>query len=505
MATSHPAERLRAFFAEKRREVYFRAQRELEDEATKKKTAKTKKFCVAEEEAKYSEANLGRCLGFVKELEAKFAGDATTASAFVDLMRAFLTRGSLEEVAGVAVALFDGELLESFASIVGSTADDIRTLHEAKPQQQKKRGRKPSDKSSPGGGAPASKKLKKTSSSKVTWRVDEDERMGSFFLHEGERSLEAVARVDAWSLKEESEERSYRGTLLLGARQGTLVEVTGLPQHLSDDLVTVLKLCEPLPSSWNETLRGGSSSIFRTAAKKLDLDRKLDPAWTDRFGRVVWALDKATEPPWPATILDPRGFEDDALLDRASNLVGKKHVVRFFGLPLASSLGFVLVNKLSPFVSAIEHSARASLIKRQSSRNNFLEACRLAEAAVNLNDRSRTKLPAPGDVVRVTYDGDPTAYLCNVHLNDADGSMFVTSDQFSGEDKAGIPFCPDEDDWAFLPSSSDDAAAADVVGQQPPPPSSSSEEAAPPPPAAAAADVPAPPADDGDETDIEEA
>mmetsp|Transcript_8285 Transcript_8285/g.25599 ORF Transcript_8285/g.25599 Transcript_8285/m.25599 type:complete len:455 (+) Transcript_8285:71-1435(+) len=268
MATSHPAERLRAFFAEKRREVYFRAQRELEDEATKKKTAKTKKFCVAEEEAKYSEANLGRCLGFVKELEAKFAGDATTASAFVDLMRAFLTRGSLEEVAGVAVALFDGELLESFASIVGSTADDIRTLHEAKPQQQKKRGRKPSDKSSPGGGAPASKKLKKTSSSKVTWRVDEDERMGSFFLHEGERSLEAVARVDAWSLKEESEERSYRGTLLLGARQGTLVEVTGLPQHLSDDLVTVLKLCEPLPSSWNETLRGGSSSIFRTAAKK---------------------------------------------------------------------------------------------------------------------------------------------------------------------------------------------------------------------------------------------
>ena len=450
-----PALRLRAFFEEKRREVYFRAQREAVETTTTFGTGEEQEEKAA---SKYSEARLKKMLGFVGELESM--GDSVSASAFVDLMRAYLTRGSAAEVAGLGASLFghDEGLLKTFSDFVSVSPAEVLALEKKKKPAKRGPGRP--------AGATANtnveQKRQKVVKQKKVWRVEGDEKLGHYFFMPGKSRAElaAICRVDAFTHEEsktadEVKKKAYRGTVILGPQQGTLVETTE-DVLFYPELLSVLKLCEDLPSDatttadWTLSIAGGSNAAFVAAAKRYKLDAQLQNlrGWSDSFGTLVWAQDKASEPPWPSLILDPRLLEDDSpIADRAANLLGKKHIVRFLGMPQASSLGFIAPKKLEPLTTTDAHSSEIDNLKRIAQKAAFQEALKLADNI--LKRPNHNKIPVPGDILIVNYDGDDTQYRCTLKLNPLDGSLFVTSLQFPPEDQIGIPFSPDEDEWTF--------------------------------------------------------
>lgn len=456
------AERLRLFFEERRRDVSYRHRTEEEKK---------------EDAEKFSDANFERYLDFIKVIEERFVRAEPTiiSIAFVDLIKAYLTRASLADICGVASRLFGDEIdiLNEFAAIVGTTMEQVEAMRRAE-KPKRSVGRPPKavkvEKKRklvvPAAKAPPKKKKKK--SEDVVWHTDGDDQVGCYFLHQGEKMLEKLARVDAWAVESglEAAKVLYRGTIILGPKQGTLVEAAELP-FVNEDLASVLKHCDNFdPEDMNKKFKGLNLPMVITAAKKIKLFTKLSSEeWTAQFNNVVWAQDKATEPPWPAEILDPRNLDDDALIDRAAALVGKKHIVRFLGLPHDKSLGFVVPKRLSPFTSSEEHVGEVNSIKRLASRHAFTTACQDADRRIGRAPKNG-RVPVAGDLVNVRYDGDPTTYLCKIQKNPVDGSLMVFCDQFPPEDQAGIPFCPNEDEWTF-PDGDDDPDATD--DDEPPP------------------------------------
>ncbi|KAJ8603851.1 hypothetical protein CTAYLR_000299 [Chrysophaeum taylorii] len=359
--------------------------------------------------------------------------------AVVNVMKAFHTRGDRAEVAGVGLKLLgdDEALLSEFAEFVGSrTLDELRraAAQAAAATTKRKKGAASSSSST------AAKKTK-PETVETTWRVEGDDVLGHFFARDG-----SLARVDAWTRRQGR--KHYRGTLLLGAQRGNLVEVSDTVLNELGHSAKVEDHLRAIPDF--ETLAGADAPLVRGAAEKLALAAKIEaqPGWSAMFEAVVWAQDKPTEPKWPAIVLDPIALDDPKLRRRAIKFLGAKHLVRFLGFPQSSSLGFVAPASLSPYADHDPEIDKAAKLARKP-RARFEDA--VNEAKVLTRKPAQNRAPPPlGAKIGVTYLGDDRVYACTVVRDPDTGELSVRSPDFGPDEPDTIPFDPNEDDWRPL-------------------------------------------------------
>lgn len=410
-------------------------------------------------------------VALVKKVEE---GDAETATALVNVLKAFYMGGLAVEVGKVGLEILceDTESSVEFAELLGyGSIEELReeaakfallsaskraagaskkpkaTTENSKPEGKSKRARtegKPESKS---------KRSKGDAESKVIWRVEGDDVLGDYFAIDG-----SVARVDAWTMRDDR--KVFRSTLLLGERRGHLTEVTderlaemGHSPHLDEHLVKIDDF---------ENLEGAGLAPVADAVWRLALTAQLDPSWAEQFGELVLAQEKSHEPPWPVVVVDPRSLEDAKLRERAKKCIGTKHLVRFLGMPENASLGFLQPSKFSPYRGRFEPDDRINKLSKKSRRaydDALLEAKSLFAAS--------HPPPPEGARIQVSYLGEDKTYDCIVVKQPETGLLFVRSSDFGPEEPETIPFDPDEDEWRYVetspPKSSEESAVPSQV------------------------------------------
>uniref|UniRef100_A0A7S0TEY5 PWWP domain-containing protein n=1 Tax=Chrysocystis fragilis TaxID=1411660 RepID=A0A7S0TEY5_9STRA len=370
-----------------------------------------------EEDAVLDGDRVERVVGFIESVEA----DPTVAMALVNVMKAYFMRGEVGQVGKLGLELLESEAKRrEFAEVLGfGSVDELRSASSSsrKKAEAKKR---PS--------------LKRPREEEAVWRVAGDERLGSYAATEG-----SVARVEAWTRRQGR--KHFRCTLLLGPRRGHLIELSDTALEATGHSARLDEALAKVPNY--EALDGASAAPVADAARRLSLGSRIDEAWAKAFGTLVWAQDKPHEPPWPSIVVDPRTVADDKLLARAELALGKKHVLRFLGLPEASSLGFLPPSSLTPFTTATPPDLDAKLSKlRKKSRLAFDAALREAKILA--------KPPPPeGATIIVTYLGDDTKYRCVVLKDPRTAELQVRSPDFGPDEPGTIPFDPVEDDWVY--------------------------------------------------------
>lgn len=375
---------------------------------------------VAEEDPLMDNVSVERVLGFIGSLEASHGDDTTVPMALVNVMKAYYMRGSLGQVCKVGLELVEGAACEEFAKALGlDSVEELRARAAEATSATKRTTSAPKRATRP----------PKRAHVEDVWRLDGDERLGTYFAFEG-----SVARVEAWTRREGR--KHFRGTLLLGPRRGHLVEVsdTRLDElghgSLDDQLEKVPNFRE---------LEGADVPPVAAAAERVAIGDLFPDDWAKAFGGLFWAQDRAREAPWPAVVVDPRTLADDKLRERARRLVGSKHVVRFLGLSARANLGFCAY--LTPYAEgppAAGSNTRFSKKYRANYDKALLEAKNFGRPP-----------PEVGASVAVKWLGDETTYTCTV-VRLPDGLLGLRSPDFGPNEPDTIPFDPVEDDWQLL-------------------------------------------------------
>jgi hypothetical protein len=288
---------------------------------------------------------------------------------------------------------------------------------------------------------------------KRNWRIMGHHLLGAYVALPGnapELNEPRIGRLDAvaTTLELGANTLSFRATHLLGPRRGELVELFEADLHPTRNITALLG--KDMSVELLETIEGGEDSAFEVFKAQKRLEERIANVpveWRHFFGQMLWAKDKKNEPWWPATALDPRSFRiGDPVRERAAKYVGSKHVVRFFGLPPAKSLGFVALSGLRSYCpEPPEDSLKA--LKRCSKRkqDDWRLAC--AEAASesqqrSVTNRSKRDPPPVGSHISITWDGEGD-FDCLVIHDVVTGSLHVSHPAWDET----IPFDPDEDEW----------------------------------------------------------